>query len=365
MRHVTFSCRSRHLKIGPSNRQGQRPPLITGLSLLEISDLTTSFALPAGDLRAVDGVTLSVDSSRILGLAGESGCGKSVLALTIMGLLPRPAARVAGGSIRFAGRELTTLSPRELEDVRGKQIGMVFQDPMTALSPTLTVGAQLADTLRRHLGLSRKDARTRAAELLDEVRIGNAVERLDQYVHEFSGGMRQRAMIAIAIACEPTLLIADEPTTALDVTVQAEVLDLLDDLRAERGMAMIMITHDMSVLADLADEIAIMYAGQVVERAPARAIFAAAEHPYTEALLGALPQLDATSARTGRLLAIPGQPPNLMHPPSACRFASRCPYAGCDDSCTQEMPVLREVREGHWVRSAHPSSERPVAGGPR
>ena len=238
---------------------------------------------------------------------------------------------------------------------------MIFQDPMTALSPTLTIGAQICDTLRRHLGLSRKQARTRAAELLEEVQIDNAAGRLDHYVHEFSGGMGQRAMIAIAIACGPALLIADEPTTALDVTVQADVLDLLDELRASHGMAMIMITHDLSVLADLADEIAIMYAGQVVERAPARAIFAAAEHPYTEALLGALPQLDAVSARTQRLLAIPGQPPDLVNPPRACRFAPRCPYADCPDSCSHEMPALREVRPGHWVRSAHPRSERAEA----
>ncbi len=328
------------------------------MALLEISDLTTAFTTPDGRLTAVEGVTLTVPASRILGIAGESGCGKSVLALSVMGLLPRPAALVTGGSVRLEGRELTTLSQAELSEVRGRQIGMIFQDPMTALSPTLTIGTQICDTLRRHLGLSRKSARARAVELLEEVQIARATERLDQYVHEFSGGMRQRAMIAIAIACRPQLLIADEPTTALDVTVQAEVLDLLDDLRSDHGMAMIMITHDMSVLADLADEIAVMYAGQIVERAPAHAIFASPEHPYTEALLGALPQLDSGEARSRRLLAIPGQPPDLMHPPEACRFAPRCVYAGTADSCTLHMPSLREVRAGHWVRSAHPRCER-------
>jgi len=326
--------------------------------LLEITRLRTAFSTPHGQLLAVDDVSLALDAGRVLGLAGESGCGKSVLALSILGLLPRPAGHVVGGSVRFDGIDLTSLPQRRLADIRGRRIGMVFQDPMTALSPTLTVGAQIVDSLRRHLGLGRAAAERRAVELLEEVRIPRARERVEQYVHEFSGGMRQRAMIAIAIACGPDLLIADEPTTALDVTVQAEILDLLDELRTAHSTAMIMITHDMSVLADLADHIAVMYAGQIVERAPAREIFRRAEHPYTEALLGALPQLDATDARRGRLLAIPGQPPDLIAPPNGCRFAPRCVWSHLDDGCAEEPLELHELRPGHWVRTRHPRSVR-------
>jgi oligopeptide transport system ATP-binding protein len=328
------------------------------MALLEVSDLRTHFFTREGVVRAVDGISFSVEPGRTLGLVGESGCGKSVTALSIMGLLPKPPARVVGGSVHFEGRDLARLSERELEDVRGREIAMIFQDPMTSLNPTLTIGTQITETMRRHLGLSRGAARQRAIALLDEVHIPRAAERLDDYPHRFSGGMRQRVMIAIALSCNPKLLIADEPTTALDVSVQAGVLDLLHELRSEHGMAMIVITHDMGVVAEVADEVAVMYAGQIVEQAPAVELFDRPEHPYTEALLGALPQLEGDAVRAGRLTAIPGRPPDLVDPPAACRFAPRCPYAGLGDSCATVAPELREVRPGHWVRSAHPASER-------
>jgi oligopeptide/dipeptide ABC transporter ATP-binding protein len=326
--------------------------------LLEVRDLRTHFTTREGVVRAVDGVSLSVDTGRTLGLVGESGCGKSVTALSILGLIPKPPARIVGGEVLFRGRDLTTLSERELEDVRGKRIAMVFQDPMTSLNPTLTIETQLVETMRRHLDVSRREASRRAVELLDEVGIPNPESRLGDYPHRLSGGMRQRVMIAMALSCEPDVLIADEPTTALDVTVQAQVLDLLDRLRREHDMAMIVITHDMGVIAEVADEVAVMYAGQIVEQASAAALFARPEHPYTEALLGALPQLDDDASRVGRLTAIPGRPPSLVEPPVGCRFAARCPYAEEPDGCAEHPPELRELRPGHLVRSEHPASER-------
>ena len=331
------------------------------MALLDVTDLRTHFFTREGVVRAVDGVSLGVEAGSTLGLVGESGCGKSVTALSIMRLLPMPPARIVSGSIHFDGRDLTRLSERELEDVRGREIGMVFQDPMTALNPTLTIGTQIVEVLQRHLGLDRRSARRRAAELLAEVGIPQAHARLDDYPHRFSGGMRQRVGIAMAIACEPRLLIADEPTTALDVTVQAQVLDLLDDLRRERKMALLLITHNMGVVAESADTVAVMYAGQLVEQAPAQELFDRPEHPYTEALLAALPDLDDPEARRSRLVAIPGRPPDLINPPTACRFAPRCPFAERGDCCVLEPPALRELRPGHWVRSAHPASERHLA----
>jgi oligopeptide/dipeptide ABC transporter ATP-binding protein len=327
------------------------------MALLELDDLRTFFKTRAGEVHAVDGVSFSLERGRTLGIVGESGCGKSVTALSIMGLLP-PSGRIVGGSIRFEGRELTRMSQRELEDIRGRQIAMIFQDPMTSLNPTLTIGTQLVETMQRHLDLSRNEARKRAIELLEEVRIPNARQRLDDYPHRYSGGMRQRVMIAIALSCNPKLLIADEPTTALDVTVQAGILDLLDELREQHEMSMILITHDMGVVAEAADDIAVMYAGQIVEQASAEELFDHPEHPYTEALLGALPQLEGERVREGRLTAIPGRPPDLLDPPPACRFAPRCPHAGLGDSCATEPPELREIRAGHLVRTAHPASER-------
>jgi oligopeptide/dipeptide ABC transporter ATP-binding protein len=237
---------------------------------------------------------------------------------------------------------------------------MIFQDPMTSLNPTLKIGTQITETLDRHLDVSKDEARKRAIELLEEVRIPRAAERLDDYPHRFSGGMRQRVMIAIALSCNPKLLIADEPTTALDVTIQAQILDLLDELRRGHEMAMILITHDMGVVAETADDIAVMYAGQIVEYTDSLELFDRPEHPYTEALLGALPQLEGEEReiRQGRLTSIPGRPPDLINPPEACRFAARCPYAHFEDSCTVVQPELREIRPGHLVRTAHPASER-------
>jgi oligopeptide transport system ATP-binding protein len=328
------------------------------MALLEVKDLRTYFHTREGVVRAVDGVSFEVETRKTLGIVGESGCGKSVTALSIMALLPTPPARIEGGSVLFEGRDLTTLPERRLEDIRGAEIGMIFQDPMTSLNPTLTIGTQITETLRRHLALDKKSARRRAVELLEEVRIPNAARRLDDYPHRYSGGMRQRVMIAIAISCNPKLLIADEPTTALDVTVQAQVLDLLEDLRQEHEMAMIVITHDMGVVAEVADDVVVMYAGQVLEQAPAEELFGHPEHPYTEALLTALPQMEGEGVREGRLTTIPGRPPDLVDPPDACRFAPRCPHAGRGDSCATKPPELREVRPRHFVRSAHPASER-------
>ncbi|MGH3023372.1 MAG: ABC transporter ATP-binding protein [Gaiellaceae bacterium] len=328
------------------------------MALLEVSDLQTHFFTREGVVRAVDGLSFELEKGKTLGLVGESGCGKSVTALSIMGLIPKPPARIVGGSVHFEGRDLTKLKERELEDIRGKEIAMIFQDPMTSLNPTIKISTQITEVLRRHLDLSKDQARKRAIELLEEVRIPKAAERLDDYPHRFSGGMRQRVMIAIALACNPKLLIADEPTTALDVTIQAGILDLLDDLRREHEMSMIIITHDMGVVAETADDIAVMYAGQIVEYASSFDLFEHPEHPYTEALLAALPQLEAENPRAGRLTAIPGLPPSLIEPPEGCRFAPRCPYAGDDDPCGRNPQELREIRTGHLVRSAHPTSER-------
>jgi oligopeptide/dipeptide ABC transporter ATP-binding protein len=338
------------------------------MALLEIKNLHTHFFTREGVVRAVDGIDFEVELGRTLGLVGESGCGKSVTALSIMGLIPKPPAKIVEGSVVFEGRDLTELDEHDLEDVRGHEIAMIFQDPMTSLNPTLRIGTQITEPLRRHLGMSKDQARRRAIELLEEVRIPNAAHRLDDYPHRYSGGMRQRVMIAMAIACNPKLLIADEPTTALDVTVQARILDLLEELRVRHDMAMILITHDMGVVAEAADEVAVMYAGQIVERASILDLFDRPEHPYTEALLGALPQIEDDRSRDERLTTIPGRPPDLVHPPEACRFAPRCPYASLGDSCSVEMPELREIRTHHWVRSAHPASERagePVEMGAR
>ena len=329
------------------------------MALLEVSNLRTYFKTREGEVHAVDGVSFKVEEGKTLGIVGESGCGKSVTALSIMGLVQNPG-RVVSGTVVFDGQELTALKESELEDVRGRDIGMIFQDPMTSLNPTLTIGTQLTETLRRHLNMSRDAARKRAIGLLEEVHIPDAPRRLSDYPHRFSGGMRQRVMIAMALSCNPKLLIADEPTTALDVTVQAGVLDLLDELRLQHNMTMIIITHNMGVVAETADDILVMYAGQVVEQAPAVELFDQPEHPYTEALLASLPHLEGENVRNERLVSIPGRPPDLLTPPEGCRFAARCKYAGMDD-CHLVEPELREIRTNHWVRSAHPASERAVA----
>jgi oligopeptide/dipeptide ABC transporter ATP-binding protein len=330
------------------------------LALLEVKNLKTHFFTREGVVQAVDGVSFALEKGKTLGIVGESGCGKSVTALSLMGLIPKPPAKIVAGEVLFDGKDLTKLSEGELQHIRGNEMSMIFQDPMTSLNPTLKIGLQITETIRAHRDVSKMDARKRAVELLEEVGIPKAADRLDDYPHRFSGGMRQRVMIAIALACNPRLLIADEPTTALDVTIQAQILDLLDELRQEHEMAMILITHDMGVVAETADDVIIMYAGQIVEQASGFDLFDNPEHPYTEALLGALPQLegDEREIRESRLTAIPGRPPDLVGPPEACRFAARCPYAGYNDTCSTVEPQLREIRPGHWVRSAHPTSER-------
>jgi oligopeptide transport system ATP-binding protein len=330
------------------------------VALLEVNDLKTHFFTREGVVQAVDGISFTVEKGKTLGIVGESGCGKSVTALSIMGLIPKPPAKIVAGEVLFDGRDLTKLSDSKMQDIRGNQIAMIFQDPMTSLNPTLKIGTQITETIRAHTDLSKQDAHTRAIELLEEVGIPRAAERIQDYPHRFSGGMRQRVMIAIALSCSPRLLIADEPTTALDVTIQAQILDLLDALRQEHEMAMILITHDMGVVAEVCDDVAIMYAGQIVEQATGFELFDRPEHPYTEALLGALPRLegDEREIRESRLTAIPGRPPDLVNPPEACRFAARCPYSNYNDTCASVEPQLREIRSDHWVRTAHPTSER-------
>ena len=331
------------------------------MALLEVDNLHTQFFTRQGVVKAVDGISFTVEAGKTLGIVGESGCGKSVTALSLMGLIPKPPARIVEGSVMFQGRDLTKLSEREFEDVRGKEMAMIFQDPMTSLNPTLRIKTQITEVLDRHYGYPKEEAVKRAIELLEEVQIPRAAERLNDYPHRFSGGMRQRVMIAIALACNPKLLLADEPTTALDVTVQAEILDLLEELRREHDMGMIIITHDMGVVAETADEVAVMYAGQIVEQAETQELFDHPEHPYTEALLDALPQLEGEGIRQGRLRSIPGRPPDLILPPPGCRFAPRCPHASLGDGCAEQLPDLKPIRPGHLVRSRHPTSQREAA----
>ncbi len=311
---------------------------MSGEAILRIEGLRTRF----GGFAAVDGVDLELERGRTLGIVGESGCGKSVLSLSVMGLVPRPG-RIDAGRVVLEGRDLLTLPPAEMRRVRGGQVAMIFQEPMTSLNPVHSVGAQIVEAMRAHEPGAR-DLRGRAIEALRRVRISSPERRFEEYPHQLSGGMRQRVMIAMALACAPRLLIADEPTTALDVTVQAQILDLLRELQAETGMSVILITHDLGVVAEMADEVAVMYAGRVVERAPAVAVFEDPQHPYTIGLLGSVPRLD--EART-RLLAIEGSVPPPFALPPGCRFAPRCPFA--TEACRAEVPGLREVGAGHQV----------------
>ncbi len=314
-------------------------------ALLEVRALRTSFQLEGGgEFAAVDGVSFSVDAGRTLGIVGESGCGKSVTSLSIMGLLPKGQGRIAAGSIRFEGNELTTLPPAAMRALRGNRMAMIFQEPMTSLNPAFTVGDQLIEGIRCHRNIRPLEARAHAVEMLRRVRIASPEQRLDEYPHKLSGGMRQRVMIAMALACEPKLLIADEPTTALDVTIQAQVLELMRTLREETGTAIILITHDMGVIAELADEVAVMYCGQIVERAPVQRLFAQAQHPYTIGLLGSIPKLHLTQQR---LDAIEGQVPTPMTPLPGCRFAPRCPFA--IERCGQQAPALADLGGAHLV----------------
>jgi peptide/nickel transport system ATP-binding protein len=297
--------------------------------VLDIDGLCTEFRIDGTWRRAVDGVSLQVDHGETLALVGESGCGKSITALSVMGLVPSPSGRIAAGSIRLEGQELVGLPDERLDRLRGDRMAMIFQEPMTSLNPVMTIGDQVAEALVLHRGLSKAEADRTALAVLEEVKIPSAARRFHDYPHQFSGGMRQRVMIAIALACEPALLLADEPTTALDVTIQAQVLGLLADLKARHGMAMLFITHNLGVVAQIADRVAVMYAGQIVEQGPVERIFAAPAHPYTRALFAAIPRMDVEDQE---LAAIAGRVPPLDAMPAGCRFAPRCALAraGCE-----------------------------------
>ncbi len=321
--------------------------------LLEVRDLVVEFATPRGTVRAIDGVSFAIAPGATMGLVGESGCGKSVTSLAILRLLDGNA-RILSGSIRFAGRDLLPLPEDEMRKLRGARIAMIFQEPSTSLNPVFTVGAQVAEALRLHRGLSRADAWAGAVDLLRMVEIPDAERRARSYPHEMSGGMKQRVMIAMAISCEPALLIADEPTTALDVTIQAQILDLLRGLKDRLGMSLLLITHDLGVVAAETDEVAIMYAGRIVEQAPAVELFASPAHPYAQALLASLPRLEH---RAQRLTAIPGRVPDLLALPSGCRFRDRCPRAAA--RCATDDPALRALSPGRAVACHFPL----VAGG--
>jgi peptide/nickel transport system ATP-binding protein len=324
-------------------------------AILDVRDLKVTFTGQDGQrTHAVDGVSFSLEAGRTLGVVGESGCGKSVTSLAIMGLLPKGSAEVTG-EIVFEGRDLTREPDRALRRLRGDRIAMIFQEPMTALNPSYTVGDQIAEAIVSHRKVSSDEAKSRAIDMLRRVRIPNPEARYDDYPHKLSGGMRQRVMIAMALACDPMLLIADEPTTALDVTIQAQILDLMRQLRQESGAASILITHDLGVVAEVCDDVVVMYAGQVVERAPVDDLFRFPQHPYTVGLLGALPRLDT---RRPRLAAIEGAVPNMMHPPKGCRFQARCPFR--IPQCA-EMPPLSDLGQNHLSRCWRAPLERLVA----
>ena len=313
--------------------------------ILDVSDLKTIFRTRDGEVHAVNNVSFSVAPGELLGVVGESGSGKSVTMMSLMGLLPTPPAEIVSGQILYGGRDVLKMTEPQMRSLRGGDIGFVFQDPMTSLNPVFTVGFQLVEPLRIHMKMSKKQARVRAAELLDLVGIPDAQQRLKDYPHQFSGGMRQRVMIAIALACDPKVLIADEPTTALDVTIQAQILELVRELRQKLGMAIVWITHDLGVVAGIADRVMVMYGGQIVEHAQVDNLFARPQHPYTQALLETLPDLGGGDS--GRLKSISGQPPNLNAAPTSCPFAPRC--ARTFDRCLKENPLRRDVNTGHDV----------------
>ena len=313
-------------------------------TLLEVRHLTTHFLTSAGVVRAVDGVSWDIQEGETVALVGESGCGKSVSALSIMRLVPAPAGRIVGGQVIFKGRDLLALSEEEMRRVRGREIAMIFQEPMTSLNPVLTIGRQLTEGLEIHLGMSPADARRRAVELLAMVGIPDPERRLGQYPHQFSGGMRQRMMIAMALACNPSLILADEPTTALDVTIQAQILELLKDLSRRLGVAMLIITHNLGVVARYADRVNVMYAGRIIERGTARELYRNPRHPYTLGLLRSVPRLD--EPRRERLAPIEGQPPDLTRLPPGCAFSPRCGFRV--ERCLAEAPPLGPVgADGH------------------
>jgi peptide/nickel transport system ATP-binding protein len=329
---------------------------MTETPLIEIEGLRVLFHGDDGrTTHAVDAVDLSVSRGATLGLVGESGCGKSVTSLAIMGLLSKQSAEVSG-AIRFDGFDLLAASDQTLRDLRGDRLAMIFQEPMTSLNPSFTVGDQIVETIIRHRGGTRRAARVRAIELLRRVHIPSPERRIDDYPHKLSGGMRQRVMIAMALACDPKLLIADEPTTALDVTLQAQILDLMRELKAASEAAIILITHDLGVVAEVCDEVAVMYAGEIVERAEVDDLFSSPQHPYTVGLLGSIPRLDH---RAAHLATIEGVVPNMANPPNGCRFAARCPFVG--EACRKAPPPLAEVAHGHWSRCIKAPLERLVS----
>jgi oligopeptide transport system ATP-binding protein len=329
-----------------------------GEYLLEVQDLKTYFKVKGGKVRAVDGVSFAIKPGEKLGVVGESGCGKSVTALSIMRLLPQPPGEIAGGSVLFDDQDILDLPESAMRKIRGSKIGMIFQDPMTCLNPTMTVGKQIAEALRIHLKLSNDESQKRAIALLDQVGIPAAAERINSYPHQFSGGMRQRVMIAIALACNPKLLIADEPTTALDVTVQAQILELINGVCSEFGTAVIIITHDLGVVAGLTDRVVVMYAGKVVETAPTDELFANPRHPYTLGLLASVPRLD--EQRHSELRTIEGAPPDLLNPPPGCPFMPRCAFAR---AICRTMPPLDPLagndahRKACWVDVTDPREQ--------
>jgi peptide/nickel transport system ATP-binding protein len=314
--------------------------------LLEVEDLLTHFETPAGVVRAVDGVSFTLHRGQALGVVGESGSGKTILARSVMGLLPRYGV-IRSGGVRFEGRDITNFTPSEMRKLWGSEMAMIFQDPMTSLNPVVRIGRQLTEGLRAHVGVSKADARATAESLLTDVGIPEPHRRMEEYPHQLSGGMRQRVTIATALACGPTLLLADEPTTALDVTVQAQILDLLQAQQQERNMSVLLVTHDLGVVAGRTDEIAVMYAGRIVERAPTSVLFSNMKMPYTEALLRSIPKLEQPSHT--RLSIIGGRPPNLISPPPGCKFAPRCPYA--QERCHVEEPPLIEAEDPRHVYS--------------
>jgi peptide/nickel transport system ATP-binding protein len=313
--------------------------------LLEIKGLKTHFTTDDGIVRAVDGVDITINRGETLCVVGESGCGKTVTAMSILQLIAMPPGRIVAGQIIFEGRDLVPLTSHQLDEVRAKEIGFIFQEPMTSLNPVLTVGEQIAESLRRHEGLPQKQALARTVEMLKLVQIPNAEARVHDYPHQFSGGMRQRVMIAMALACQPKLVIADEPTTALDVTIQAQILDLLQDMKERFGMAVMLITHAMGVVAETAQRVVVMYAGKVVEEADVGSLFERPSHPYTQGLIRSIPRIDLDSEHKTRLEVIAGSVPILINPAPGCRFAPRCRFAM--SLCFEREPVLREVAPGH------------------
>ncbi len=315
------------------------------MNLLEVKDLKTYFYTDAGCAKAVDGVSFSLEKGKVLGIVGESGCGKSVTSLSIMGLVDPITGRNEGGEILFKGQDILKMNPKELRAIRGNQISMIFQEPMTSLNPVLTIGKQICEALQLHLKMDKKQARQRAVELLNLVGIPEAEKRIDEYPHQMSGGMRQRVMIAMALSCDPELLIADEPTTALDVTIQAQILELLEKLRQHLDMGIIIITHDLGVIAEMADEVAVMYAGEIVEKSPTEQLFSDPRHPYTIGLMESVPDIDA---HVERLQVLEGLVPSLYDMPEGCRFGPRCQYF-CEECAAGPVPLVR-LEDGREVR---------------